>query len=145
VLILLLKSQRVGGWPVGWLENCVSCQTQRVVIKGVMFCWGSGTGGVPQGTILGPVLVNIFVSDLDDGTECTISGFANTQLEGVVDTLDEFAAVRWDLGHVEKRASRDVMNFQGKCRVLLNCFSQRYADNPLGNFWTSVGSQSTAS
>ena len=60
-----------------WIQNFLLMRRQRVIFKGSLSEWCKVTSGVPQGSVLGPILFLLFVNDINDVVSSQLLQFAD--------------------------------------------------------------------
>ncbi|CAM5082501.1 unnamed protein product [Eretmochelys imbricata] len=134
ILASKLKKYGLDEWTIRWIESWLDCWAQRVVINGSTSSWQPVSSGVPQGSVLGLVLFNIFINDLEDCAD-------DTKLGGEVDTLEGRDRIQRDLHKLEDWAKRKLMRFnKDKCRVLHLGRKNPMHRYRLGTEWLGISS-----
>ena len=64
ILIDRLKTYGIGGKLIGWFNSYLTGRQQRVVLDGIYSNWLDVTSGVPQGSILGPLLFLVYIDEM---------------------------------------------------------------------------------
>ena len=85
-------AMEISGKTLKWIYSFLCFRQQRVVVNGVKSDWAPFSSGVPQGTILGPLLFCLYINDISSDIEAEIRLFADDcvcyhEIKDEVDTM----------------------------------------------------------
>jgi hypothetical protein len=113
-LICKLHQAGISGNLLSWLESYLKNRQQRVVINGQSSQWGDIPAGVPQGSVLGPLLFLLYINDIvHEIQNCNIRLFADdTCLFIEVNNRDEAANyINEDLERIQRWSKKWLVSF----------------------------------
>lgn len=126
-LLIKLKAHGIGDQLCSWINNWLTNRKQRVVINGEASDWLHVSSGVPQGSVLGPLLFLIYINDLDCGITTKISKFADdTKIGGKALTTGDCEIIQKDLDNLSTWSDKWLLKFnRDKCKVMHVGFNNR--------------------
>ena len=145
--ILLHKLRKLGvtGRLWRWISNFLSKRKQKVVVNGITSSVTNVTSGIPQGTVLRPILFQIYISDRGEHVKALKQIYVNdTNIKKGIKTEDDVEDIQEDLEELYKRAKENNMVFnQSKFQVI------KYGTNEIlkgdTNYFTDDNSEITES
>ena len=122
-LLRRVESFGIVGELLQWIRGFLTQRKQRVVVNGTASSWKPVTSGVPQGSVLGPLLFTIFVSDIPDDLHNFVSLFADdTKIYAAVQNCERDShatCLQADLNTLYEWSVRMQMRFHPiKCKVM---------------------------
>ena len=140
VTLTKLKRLGVSGKVGQWLQSFLTSRNQSVIVNGVKSQPAPVISGVPQGSVIGPLLFLILIADIDkDITSSFLSSFADdTRVGSAIATMDDASKLQEDLHTVYNWAEQNNMEFNASKFELL-----RYGNNAelkqATNYTSNVG------
>ena len=113
-LIFKLSKCGIGGELLNWFQDYLQGHMQRVVISGQYSDWEHLYAGVPQGSVLGPLLFLLYINDVTNVVRnCNIRLFADDTclFIEVDDRIEAANKVNEDLSHIFKWSKQWIVQF----------------------------------
>ena len=119
-LLLQVRSFGIEGLALRWIEAFLSNRRQKVIANEAESGWSDVKSGIPQGSVLGPVLFTLFVNDIPPLLKCFTAMYADdTKLHATVDSDEDQQQLQEDIWRIQDWAKQMQMKFHpDKCKIM---------------------------
>ena len=119
-LVKQVESFGISGNALAWIDSFLTNRRQQVRANGELSEFRPVKSGVPQGSILGPVLFTLYVNDIPSELETLISMYADdTKIYTAIISESSVTSLKSDLSKLEAWAQLMQMKFHpAKCKVM---------------------------
>ena len=119
-LISKLRCLGINGNLLAWIDDFLTNRKQAVTINNVISNQRHVTSGIPQGSVLGPILFIVYINDLPDQIKSFIKIFADdTKLFNTIANLRDISAIQQDLDALYNWSVKWQLGFNAtKCKVI---------------------------
>ena len=108
-----------------WITSFLTGRRQRVLFRGASSDWTDVLSGVPQGSVLGPLLFNIYANDLQLHLKSSIYAYADdTFIFRIIKSDHDIAVLQSDLDKLNWWSNNNALQLNPtKCQVM--CITRR--------------------
>ena len=119
-LIYKLSTYSITEDVVSWINSFLSNRIQQVVIHGQEPTWRSVTSGIPQGSVLGPLLFVIFINDLPNCVSSDAYLFTDdTKIFRIITKEKDKEALQQDIEKLDDWSKKWLLKFHPqKCKYM---------------------------
>ena len=128
-LLKKLEGYGISGSVLGWIKSFLTDRKQLVKVDQARSTTDSVVSGIPQGSVLGPLLFVVYINDLPENVISSILLFADdTKIFKEVNSIDDSLTIQKDINELELWSKNWLLKFHpDKCHVLT-----------LGKYWNIV-------
>ncbi len=137
-----LNSNRIEGTVQQWIKAFLVGRRQRVAVRGAYSMWADVLSGIPQGSVLGPILFVLYINDLPETVTSQLYMFADdTKIFNQIKTEDDQQILQEDLNRLQSWSSTWLLKFHPEKCKMMNVSRSKEATQRTYSMTSSDGTQ----
>ena len=110
----------IRGTILKWMRNYLEEREMRTVIRDTSSNWSRVTSGVPQGSVLAPIMFQVYINDIHEGVTSYMNLFADdAKLLKIVNSKEDCLALQRDIDKIWEWSKKWKLEFNAKkCHVM---------------------------